>query len=819
MLRSDSSERSSGRPSSAPRRRRRGQTLVEFALTLPILLLLMFGIVEFGRIFQAWITVQNAARDAARFAITGNYDQNLFPTLSADGTPDLNKYTWEPKANDILSGDTNHGLPCPLHSDTTQYISWAANAPGDASDMQLFGQESVTNSAAFQSHWDGMVCDPNSEVDRQLQKDVPRLVSIVHQAQLGAAGLSLSPGVHIPGTDINTELPNADTQPGWYHVYICSSRAQFTSNPNRNPDPTVTRYSDNPVARTCGIQEPDPPNYPGLNQPNGQHRNQYDAGGPGDFVHVVIFFNHPLLTPISFNALPGVDTAPLGPRNSSGQLQGYIQLQASRTMINEAYRYHTLITLPNDQGQFATPSPTLSGTLTDTPTSTSTATGTFTKMPTHTSTASYTPTASPTPQCSGLSIKGEHLSSDSLWLDITNANSAPAYISGASIQWSDYTKQLYGGNMFISTLRTGIQQPFWNYTALNPPAQPLPGQGATSYTLPTPIAQQHGWWKNYPSASDPEWQFNSGSTPLQISFGNVSSPLPSGLHVNDFTGTSLTFSLSAASPFGQPCTLILQLPVPTTVQTLTTFTPTSIPICSSSEYNLAFKTFQNNGQVQFQFTNNSPSPIYINGFAINWGKYGGLSLTEVDLNGADAFTRPPAIQIWTGNSGRSPTSSLSGTWHTKATVAANSVTNFWVVFSGGTGLVPGQPSDFNGTTLTLDNGCAVVEQSSATPVPTSTRTLTPRPSTPTRTPTPTLRGSPSKTFTPSKTPTSSDTPSLTYTPSFTNTATDTLTPSNTPTYTDTPVGTASAASALDDGSAPIPTSTPLPMPTYNGMGD
>ena len=53
---------------------RRGQTLVEFALTLPILLLLLFGVIEFGRIFQAWVTLQNAARAAARYAVTGQWD-------------------------------------------------------------------------------------------------------------------------------------------------------------------------------------------------------------------------------------------------------------------------------------------------------------------------------------------------------------------------------------------------------------------------------------------------------------------------------------------------------------------------------------------------------------------------------------------------------------------------------------------------------------------------------------------------------------------------------------------------------------------------
>jgi Flp pilus assembly protein TadG len=50
---------------------------VEFALTLPILLMLMFGVIEFARIFQAWITLQNAARAAARYAVTGQWDEDV----------------------------------------------------------------------------------------------------------------------------------------------------------------------------------------------------------------------------------------------------------------------------------------------------------------------------------------------------------------------------------------------------------------------------------------------------------------------------------------------------------------------------------------------------------------------------------------------------------------------------------------------------------------------------------------------------------------------------------------------------------------------
>jgi hypothetical protein len=51
--------------------RQRAQTLVEFALTLPILLLILFGLIEFGFMFQAWLTVQNSAQAGTRFAVTG----------------------------------------------------------------------------------------------------------------------------------------------------------------------------------------------------------------------------------------------------------------------------------------------------------------------------------------------------------------------------------------------------------------------------------------------------------------------------------------------------------------------------------------------------------------------------------------------------------------------------------------------------------------------------------------------------------------------------------------------------------------------------
>ncbi|HEX5615890.1 MAG TPA: TadE/TadG family type IV pilus assembly protein [Acidimicrobiia bacterium] len=54
------------------RRDERGANLVEFVLVLPLLVLLVFGIIEFGVNFDRKIGVNSAAREGARAAIVGN---------------------------------------------------------------------------------------------------------------------------------------------------------------------------------------------------------------------------------------------------------------------------------------------------------------------------------------------------------------------------------------------------------------------------------------------------------------------------------------------------------------------------------------------------------------------------------------------------------------------------------------------------------------------------------------------------------------------------------------------------------------------------
>lgn len=60
----------------------KGQAMVEFAIVAIALLLIFFVIIELSRILWSWVTVQNAARQGARYAITGQFD-----ITNCDGEP------------------------------------------------------------------------------------------------------------------------------------------------------------------------------------------------------------------------------------------------------------------------------------------------------------------------------------------------------------------------------------------------------------------------------------------------------------------------------------------------------------------------------------------------------------------------------------------------------------------------------------------------------------------------------------------------------------------------------------------------------------
>ena len=58
---------------SGARPRSRGQAVVEFALVLPVLLLLTVGVVDLTRVFTGYIAITNGVRESVIYAITPKY--------------------------------------------------------------------------------------------------------------------------------------------------------------------------------------------------------------------------------------------------------------------------------------------------------------------------------------------------------------------------------------------------------------------------------------------------------------------------------------------------------------------------------------------------------------------------------------------------------------------------------------------------------------------------------------------------------------------------------------------------------------------------
>jgi Flp pilus assembly protein TadG len=70
----------------------RGSVAVEFALVLPALLLILFGIIDFGRALNAQITLTGAAREGVRLAALG-YPNAAVQAQVAAAAPSLSGVT------------------------------------------------------------------------------------------------------------------------------------------------------------------------------------------------------------------------------------------------------------------------------------------------------------------------------------------------------------------------------------------------------------------------------------------------------------------------------------------------------------------------------------------------------------------------------------------------------------------------------------------------------------------------------------------------------------------------------------------------------
>lgn len=89
----------------ARRNARHGSSAIEFALLLPLLLALLFGIIEFGWLFQRQSSLVSAVREGARAGVTYALDDTPNPLDAADARvrSALTAYGFDPAAATIVT--------------------------------------------------------------------------------------------------------------------------------------------------------------------------------------------------------------------------------------------------------------------------------------------------------------------------------------------------------------------------------------------------------------------------------------------------------------------------------------------------------------------------------------------------------------------------------------------------------------------------------------------------------------------------------------------------------------------------------------------
>ncbi len=188
---------------------KRGQSLVELALILPLLLAVIFLIIDGAFIIQGQIAVSHAAREAARFAITYQPPQEECLDFNGDGNPKNDSWPWCPhKAHEsdeeyydrrvqmikLVAQEATLGLRVEDVCFNEACITENANDPG-LLGVRVWG---------FQRH------DQPEELDRPGLQGLPVRVQVLHNVPLVVFSTFL-PNPHIKVNGV-TEMINEGIQ-------------------------------------------------------------------------------------------------------------------------------------------------------------------------------------------------------------------------------------------------------------------------------------------------------------------------------------------------------------------------------------------------------------------------------------------------------------------------------------------------------------------------------------------------------------------------------------------------------------------------------
>ncbi|GGI71605.1 TadE/TadG family type IV pilus assembly protein [Pseudarthrobacter scleromae] len=109
----------------------RGAVAVEMAIVLPLLLMLLIGIIEFGRVFNVQISLSQAAREGARHAAVHFNDDDLDVDAAALGAA--------PSLNELPVTVDDNADECALGADVRVTATVALDSLTGLFDAELLG--------------------------------------------------------------------------------------------------------------------------------------------------------------------------------------------------------------------------------------------------------------------------------------------------------------------------------------------------------------------------------------------------------------------------------------------------------------------------------------------------------------------------------------------------------------------------------------------------------------------------------------------------------------------------------------------------------
>ena len=157
--------------------RSRGQAMVEFALVIPVFILLMVSLFDFGRVVWVNDTLATAAREAVRFAIVhGGSESNSCPVGPASATQIT------PPASQS----------CPYPSPSRQAVKdvahkWAAGTSSDVTVSVCYGEVTTCSGDADQV----IIPAPTNERGTQVTVTVTSVVELSIPSLVGFDGFTL----------------------------------------------------------------------------------------------------------------------------------------------------------------------------------------------------------------------------------------------------------------------------------------------------------------------------------------------------------------------------------------------------------------------------------------------------------------------------------------------------------------------------------------------------------------------------------------------------------------------------------------------------